>query len=192
MDVARTPRNALVESPSLGGADARALDRLDGVVAVHPHLVHWWNNASFALPFLAAVVSLAVGLAGGVAEATGFGLFMLAVTAITAPIVAITWRRTPTALVLTGEMLVALHSGRELRRLRWEEIESVRAVDYDDVRWRLYPRAGEHLALESGIERLPELIDEVCGRSGLERPPHEREQRLPGGGGGPGGPAPGP
>ena len=187
MGVARPPGSAADGAHQPGRADARAAERLDGVVAVHPHLAHWWNNASFALPFLAAVASLAVGLAGGVAEATGFGLFMLATTAITAPIVAITWRRTPTALVLTGEMLVALHAGRELRRLRWEEIDSVQAVDYDDVRWRLHPRAGEHLSLESGIDRLPQLVDEVCLRAGLERPPHERERRRPGAAG----PAPG-
>ena len=177
MGVADPPRERPDRDAPLRGADARAVAALDGVVGVHAHPVHWWNNASFALPFLAAVASLAVGLLAGIAEATGFGLFMLATTAIIAPVVAFTWRRTPTAVVLTEEMLVALHAGRELRRLPWEEIESVAAVDYDDVRWRLYPRAGEHLSLESGIDRLPELVDELCARAGLERPLHERERR---------------
>ena len=176
MDVAGPPREATGHGPLLRRADAAAVAALEGVVAAHAHPVHWWNNASFALPFLAAVLSLAVGLLAGIAEATGFGLFMLATTALISPIVAMTWRRTPTAVVLTEEMLVALHSGRELRRLRWEEIESVRPVDYDDVRWRLYPRGGEHLSLESGIDRLPELVDELCARAGVERPPHERER----------------
>ena len=176
MGVADPPRERPDRDALLRGADARAVAALDSVVGVHAHPVHWWNNASFALPFLAAVLSLAVGLLAGIAEATGFGLFMLATTALISPIVAMTWRRTPTAVVLTEEMLVALHSGRELRRLRWEEIESVRPVDYDDVRWRLYPRGGEHLSLESGIDRLPELVDELCARAGVERPPHERER----------------
>ena len=178
MGVAGGPRGTTEGARGLRGADARAVAALDGVVGVHPHPVHWWNNASFALPFLAAVASLAVGLLAGIGEATGFGLLMLAMTVVTAPVVAITWRRTPTAVALTGEMLVALHAGRELRRLRWEEIESVSAADYDDVRWRLHPHTGEHLSLESGIERLPALIDEVCARASLERPVHERERRA--------------
>jgi hypothetical protein len=160
----------------LRAADARAIAELDGVVAVHANELHWWNNASFALPFLAAVVSLALGLIAGLAEATDFGLFMLAVTALTSPVVIISWRRTPTAIALTADALVTLHAGRELRCLRWEEIESVRTADYDEVRWRLFPREGEHLSLESGIARLPALIDEVCARTGLERPTHERER----------------
>ncbi|MDA0256384.1 MAG: hypothetical protein O3C25_01395 [Chloroflexi bacterium] len=163
--------------PGLRAADARAIAAMRGVVAVHPNELHWWNNASFALPFLAAVVSLALGLVVGLAEATGFGLFLLAITALTAPVTAITWRRTPTAVAVTEEAIVALHAGRELRRLRWEEIESVRTADYDEVRWRLFPREGGHLSLESGIARLPTLIDEVCARAGVERPTHERELR---------------
>lgn len=160
----------------LRAADVRALAALDGVVAVHTNELHWWNNASFALPFLAAIVSLALGLIAGLAEATGFGLFMLAVTALTSPVVIIGWRRTPTVIALTGEALVALHAGRELRRLRWEEIESVRTADYDEVRWRIFPHEGGHLSLESGIARLPALIDEICARAGLDRPTHERER----------------
>ncbi len=163
--------------PGLRSADARAIAAMDGVAAVHPNELHWWNNASFALPFLAAVVSLAIGLLAGLTEATGFGLFMLAVTALTSPAVVITWRRSPTAIVVAEEALVTLHAGRELRRLRWDEIESVRAADYDEVRWRLFPREGGHLSLESGIARLPELIDAVCARAGVERPAHERELR---------------
>jgi len=165
------------ESPGLRAADERALAAIDGVVAVHPNELHWWNNASFALPFLAALASLALGLLAGLAEATAFGLFLLAVTALISPIVFLTWRRTPTAIAVAETALVTLHAGRELRRLRWQDIESVRAADYDEVRWRIFPREGQHLSLESGIARLPALIDEVCARAKVERPAHERELR---------------
>ncbi len=161
--------------PGLRDADARVVDDIDGVTAVHPNELHWWNNASFALPFLTAIVSLMLGLVAGIAEATGFGLFMLAVTALTSPIVVISWRRTPTAIVVTINNLVTLHAGRQLRRIRWEEIESVRPADYDEVRWRLFLHEGEHLSLENGIARLPTLIDEICASTGLDRPTHERE-----------------
>ena len=167
---------ATAGEPGLRAADARAIAAMGDAVAVHPNELHWWNNASFALPFLAALVSLALGLLAGLAEATGFGLFMLAVTALTSPVVVISWRRTPTAIAVTAGALVALHAGRELRRLRWEQIESVRAADYDEVRWRIFPHEGGHLSLESGIARLPALIDEVCARAGVERPTHERER----------------
>lgn len=166
-----------VREPGLRAADARAIAAIEGIVAIHPNELHWWNNASFALPFLAAVVSLALGLIAGLAEATGFGLFMLGVTVLTSPIVIISWRRTPTAIAVTEAALVTLHAGRELRRLRWDEVESVRTADYDEVRWRVFPREGGHLSLESGIARLPALIDEVCTRAGVERPTHERELR---------------
>jgi hypothetical protein len=163
--------------PGLRAADARVIAAIDGIVAVHPNELHWWNNASFALPFLAAVVSLALGLIAGLAEATGFGLFMLAVTVLTSPVVIISWRRTPTAIAVTEGALVTLHAGHELRRLRWNEVESVRTADYDEVRWRVFPHEGGHLSLESGIARLPALIDEVCARASVERPTHERELR---------------
>lgn len=175
MGVAGDARGAVGPAPELRVADTRAVSMLDGVVDVHVNELHWWNNASFALPFLVAIASLTIGLLAGLAEATGFGLFMLALTALTAPVVAFTWRRTPTAIALTEEILITLHSGRELRRLRWEEISSVSAVDYDEVRWRLHHREGSHVSLENGIDRLPALIDEVCARAGLERPVHERE-----------------
>src|SRR5687768_11494462 len=92
-------------------ADQQAIEAMDNVLAVHLNDSHWWNHASFVLPLLGAIVFVAIGLLSGTAEATGFGLFLGGITVFMLPVVLMTWRGTPTAIVLTREHATALHSG---------------------------------------------------------------------------------
>ncbi len=154
--------------------DAAAIDRLPDVVSVHVNTSHWWNNASFALPLLASVVSLAVGLLFGSTEATGFAGFLAAVALLMLPVVTVTWRRTPTAVVLTAHAAIALHSGRVLRELRWDELASIEAADYDNIKWRLRHRDGSHLSVEAELTDIDGLVRRAQELSGLTSSPDGR------------------
>ena len=153
-------------------ADARAIEAMSDVVSVHVTQSHWWNNASFMLPFLVGVVSTVVGLVVSSAEALGFGLFTFGVTVVLLPVVAVTWRRTATAVVLTREAAVALHEGRELVTVRWDATVEIEAADYDSIRWRIRPAMGEHINIEAELYDIDGLIEHartLAGDDGSER-----------------------
>jgi hypothetical protein len=148
-------------------SDARVLATLPGVVSVHSNTTSWWNNASFALPLLGALVSTVAGLVLGSAEALGFGGFLGVVTLIMFPVVRLTWRRTPTAVVTTEDRVVALHDGRVLTEIAWADLARIERADYDNIKWRLRPRAGNHLSIEAELEDVDGLIAHASELSGL-------------------------
>ena len=137
------------------------------VVAVHANESHWWNNGSFALPVLGAVVCLAVGLLAHITEAVGFGLFLGAIALFMLPVVLLTWRGSATSVVLTEIRALALHNGKVLRDVPWAEVHLIDRVDtLGNVRWRLHPREGQHLAIEGEIADVPGLIEQAQRLSG--------------------------
>jgi hypothetical protein len=141
---------------------------MDRVVAVHLNESHWWNHASFALPLLGTIVFVAFGLLAGVAEATGFGLFLAAITVFMLPVVLLTWRGTPTAIVLTRTGATALHSGRALREVAWADIDRIERFEtMGNVRWKLIPREGQHLTVEGEIADVPGLVERAQELSGI-------------------------
>ncbi|MCC6237096.1 MAG: hypothetical protein IT299_05925 [Dehalococcoidia bacterium] len=139
---------------------------------MHVNETSWWNNASFALPLLGTVLSLIAAAVTGSLEALGFAGFLGFVTVVMAPVVMLTWRRTPTAVVLTRERVVALHEGRELRNIAWGELGRIERADYDNIKWRLRPREGDHLSIEAELTEVDQLIAKASELSGLE--PMER------------------
>ncbi|RLT26049.1 MAG: hypothetical protein DWI48_07025, partial [Chloroflexi bacterium] len=127
-----------ISSDPLVAPSAEALSRADRafvlasgepVVAVHANETHWWNNGSFALPVLGAVVCLAVGLVAHITEAIGFGLFLGAIALLMLPVVLLTWRGSATSIVLTAERALALHNGKVLRDVPWAEVHLIDRVD---------------------------------------------------------------
>lgn len=157
------------DAPALRARDRAVVDAIAGVESVHVLEAHWWNNASFLLPLLVGIVSLAVGALTGAFEAFGFAAFLFAVTAFMFPVVMITWRRTPTAVVLTTDRILALHEGRVLRELRWSEVARIERADYDNIKWRIRPREGDHLSIESELTDVEGLVDAARRLSGLPR-----------------------
>ena len=152
----------------LHAADAAALAAMDEVVAVHPNDSHWWNHASFMLPLAGAVIFIAFGLLAGKAEATGFGLFLGGITVFMLPVVLLTWRATPTAIVLTRDHAIALHEGRVLRQLAWAGIDRIERFEtMGNVRWKLIPREGQHLTVDGEIADVPGLIERAHELSGV-------------------------
>jgi hypothetical protein len=149
--------------------DRAVVDAIDRLESMHIIEAHWWNNASFLLPLLVGVVSLGIGAVTRSFEALGFAAFLFAVTAFMFPVVMVTWRRTPTAIVLTTDRILALHEGRILRELRWSEVARIERADYDNIKWRIRPHEGDHLSIESELTDVDGLIDAAHRLSGLPR-----------------------
>jgi hypothetical protein len=165
-----TPRSELATQPN--PADRAAIESMEAVVAVHLNESHWWNHASFALPLLGAIAFVAFGLLTDRAEATGFGLFLAGITLFMLPVVLLTWRGTPTAIVLTRDRATALHSGRILREVAWADIDRIERFEtMGNVRWKLIPREGQHLTVEGEIEDVPGLIERAQELSGVTATP---------------------
>jgi len=161
-----------------------ALDDRDAVlVAAMPDLVrvfindsHWWQNASFALPLLGFVISTAVGLIFGYAEALGFGLFLGVVTLIMVPVVLLTWRGSATSIALREQGVEALHHGRVLEAFTWGDLRRIERVEYlGNVRHKMvYGDEDRFLTVESEIEDAEELVESAFALSGLPRQSEER------------------
>lgn len=162
-----------LDQPAAQATRDRDRDRVlaldEPVVAVHANESSWWNNGSFALPLLGALVCLGVGALFRVAEATGFGLFLGAIALFMLPVVLLSWRNTATAIVLTSTRALALHSGTVLREVAWADVHLIDRVDtLGNVRWRIHPREGQHLAIDGEIADVPALIEEAQRLSGYQ------------------------
>ncbi|HIE83916.1 MAG TPA: hypothetical protein EYQ00_08755 [Dehalococcoidia bacterium] len=131
----------------------------------------WWQNASFALPCLIAVISTVVGLIFGIGEAWGFGLFAFGVTLFMLPIVLVTWRNTATSIILTDKLILSLHRGKILHSLEWVDLTSIEQIEYlGTSRFKLkHGSEGEFMTIDNDVENATELVDRSFELSGLPR-----------------------
>jgi hypothetical protein len=159
------------QEPTVRRHDAAVVRGLPDVVRVFPNPSYWWQNASFALPLLVTLVSLAIGFIFGITELVGFGLFGAVVTMIMAPVVLLTWRGTATSIVLTRSGALALHEGRPLHRLEWSDLRRIERVEYlGNTRYKLVHGDDEQfMVIESEIEDGAALVDEAFALSGIPR-----------------------
>jgi len=140
------------------------------VAGVYVNDSRWWQNASFALPLIVSVVSLAIGVVTGRAEGIGFGLFTAAVTVLMIPVVLLTWRGTATAIVLTRSGASALHLGRTLHHVEWSELQRIERVEYlGNTRYKLVHGDTEFLTVEGEIEDAAGLVERAFTLSGIPR-----------------------
>ncbi len=150
--------------------DTAAIQAMPDVVRVYVNDSRWWQNASFALPLIVSVLSLAIGLVFGRAEGIGFGLFAGIVTLIMAPVVLFTWRGTATSIVLTKTGAWALHMGRVLHHVDWSDLQRIERVEYlGNTRYKLVHGDTEFLTVESEIEDSAGLVDMAFALSGVPR-----------------------
>jgi hypothetical protein len=156
---------------SLRGKDAAYVQALSDVVSVYANPSYWWQNASFALPLLIAVISLVVGVIFGLAEAIGFGLFCVAVTLVMVPVVLLTWRGTATSIVLTRSGAAALHEGAPIHELTWETLRRIERVEYlGNTRFKLvHGDEDRFMTVESEIQGGDALVEEAFALSGIPR-----------------------
>jgi hypothetical protein len=157
-------------------ADRAAIEAMLGVDSVYVNESRWWQNASFALPLLAAVVTVTIGLIFGSTEALGFGLFAAVVTLIMVPVVLLTWRGTATAIALTSNGAYALHRGRLLHAVPWSELLRIEVVEYlGNRRYKLVHGEDERfLSIETELEEREQLVDRAFTLSGVPRQQAER------------------
>ncbi len=150
--------------------DRAAIEAMRDVQRVYVNDSRWWQNASFALPLIVSVISLAVGLLLDRAEGVGFGLFAGAVTLIMIPVVLLTWRGTATAIVLTRTGASALHLGKVLHHVEWTDLQRIERVEYlGNTRYKLVHHDTEFLTVESEIEGSADLVDTAFALSGVPR-----------------------
>jgi hypothetical protein len=168
MATSRVETGALPER--LDPRDADVVAPMSDVVRVFVNDSRWWQNASFALPFLGFVLSAGVGWLFGSAEALGFGLFLGVVTAIMVPVVLVTWRGTSTAIALCERHALALHHGTTLHEVPWAELQRIERVEYlGNVRHKLVYGEDEFMTVESEIEEAEELVELAFALSGVSR-----------------------
>jgi hypothetical protein len=148
--------------------DAAALNARPGAIRAHGYEGGWYNNATFVFPALASLLALVAWPIAGAAELLGIGLFFLGVTGVMLPLVALTWRRTPTLIVLDADRIEALHQGEPRQALAWDEVNEVRRVEtMGNVRWYVISRDGDHLTLEGEIADLEALLAAARRLAGL-------------------------
>lgn len=164
-------REAHAPSSPVRRRDAEVIRGLPDVVRVFANPSYWWQNASFALPLLVTVVTLVVGVLFDLTEALGFGLFAAVVTLIMIPVVMLTWRSTATSIVLTRSGALALHEGKPLHRLDWDDLRRIERVEYlGNTRFKLVHGEDEQfLVVESEIEDGEALVEEAFALSGIPR-----------------------
>ncbi len=160
---------AVIGNPS---PDERLVASLAGVLQVHRNTTNWYNNASFALPLLATVVVAIAGLALRRSDVLAFAGFLAVVTLCMIPVVLVSWRQTPTAIVLTETEIRSLHSGRVLKALPWDSVHAVtRRETQGNVRWLVQAGEGQHIAIEGEIEDVPGLIEAARRLAGIPAEP---------------------
>ena len=168
MDARRAELGALPEA--LDRRDAAAVAPMDDLVRVFVNDSRWWQNASFALPFLGFLLAAGAGWLFGSAEALGFGLFLGFVTAIMVPVVLLTWRGTATSIALCEDRAVALHHGTVLHEAPWAGLHRIERVEYlGNVRHKLVHGEDEFMTVESEIEQADELVELAFELSGVAR-----------------------
>ncbi|MDA0351106.1 MAG: hypothetical protein O3A10_02705 [Chloroflexi bacterium] len=165
------PTESLPAIEALDDRDAVVVAEMPDLLRVFINDSHWWQNASFALPFLGFIISAGAGLLIGNGEALGFGLFLGVVTLIMVPVVLLTWRGSATSIALRGQGVVALHHGRVLEAFTWHDLRRIERVEYlGNVRHKLvYGDEDRFLTVESEIEEAEALVDTAFTLSGLPR-----------------------
>ena len=153
-------------------SDDEAIAGMPGVVQVHRNPTGWYNNASFALPLLAAIVAAIAGLVLRKADILAFSGFLCVVTLCMVPVVLVSWRQTATAVVVSADAITSLHAGRVLKSLCWKDVTSVtRRETQGNVRWIVASAGGERLALDGELENLDRLIETARRLAALPESP---------------------
>ncbi len=156
---------------SLHPTDVTAVNGMPDLVQVFVNDSRWWQNASFALPFIGCLLSIIIGFISGSAEAIGFGLFLGVVSLIMFPVVLLTWRATATVVVLRKQGAISMHRGRVLEEFRWSELRRIDRVEYlGNTRHKLlYGDEDRFLVIENEVEDADALVDAAFELSGLPR-----------------------
>lgn len=171
-----------VSLDGLRGRDAAAVGDRPDTVRAYGYEGGWYNNATFVFPFLAALGTLiAWGIFGGT-ELIGISIFFFVITGVMLPLVWVTWKRTPTVILLREGGMESLHQGASQQYLAWEEVHTIRRVEtMGNVRWYVVGADEEHITLEGEIADLDDLLAAARRLAGLapDRPPGSRSAGRP-------------
>jgi|TARA_B110000263_G_scaffold249928_1_gene269318 hypothetical protein len=149
--------------------DQNHIAKQKDVTSVYINNSHWWQNASFALPFIIGLISIIIGLILENAGAKGFGFFLLVVTLIMLPVVLLTWHSTATSIYLTKDNIVALHLGKVLKKIYWKNLTAIDTIEYlGNKRYKLVQNTDIYLVIDSEFTDVPKLLQEIKQISGIK------------------------
>ena len=164
------------ETPALRDADQLAVDAMPGVVSTHTYTAHWFNNATFVFPFLGAVGTLIAWPIFGADELLGISGFFGVITLLMLPLVALTWARTPTTIVVRDDSLETMHQGKPLKSLNWDDVWAVRKMDtMGNIRWYIVGADEEYISVEGEISEIDSLLDTARQLAGIPEGQEETE-----------------
>jgi len=133
---------------------------MPSVVRFFPNHSRWWQNASFALPLIVAVISTSLGFIIQINELIGFGLFLTVVTLIMFPVVLMTWRNTATLVVVSSDKVSAFHRGKLMKEIGWDYLDRIERVEYlGNTRHKLVTKNEDFLSIENELEDSGDLIE---------------------------------
>lgn len=145
---------------SLHAQDQKIISAMPSVVRFFPNHSRWWQNASFALPLIVAVISTSLGFIIQINELIGFGLFLTVVTLIMFPVVLMTWRNTATLVVVSSDKVSAFHRGKLMKEIGWDYLDRIERVEYlGNTRHKLVTKNEDFLSIENELEDSGDLIE---------------------------------
>ena len=145
---------------SLHAQDQKIISAMPSVVQFFPNHSRWWQNASFALPLIVAVISTSLGFIIQIDELIGFGLFLAVVTLIMFPVVLMTWRNTATLIVVSSDKVSAFHRGKLMKEIGWDYLDRIERVEYlGNTRHKLVTKNEDFLSIENELEDSDDLIE---------------------------------
>tara|TARA_B100000530_G_C15931167_1_gene476968 strand:+ start:2420 stop:2959 length:540 start_codon:yes stop_codon:yes gene_type:complete len=153
-------KNDVQDLSLLHSQDRKIVDTMPSIVQFFPNHSRWWQNASFALPLIIAVISTCLGFLIQIDELIGFGIFLAVVTLIMFPVVLMTWRNTATLIVISSDRISAFHRGKLMKEISWGHLDRVERVEYlGNTRHKVVAKNEDFLSIENEIEHSEDLIE---------------------------------
>ena len=175
-DLSTELKNDIQDLSLLHSRDKNIVNSTPSVVQFFPNHSRWWQNASFALPLIASIISTGLGFLTRIDELIGFGIFLAVVTLIMLPVVLMTWRNTATLIVVYVDRVSAFHRGKLMKEINWEHLDRIERVEYlGNTRHKLVTKNEDFLSVENELEHSEDLIDLIFDLSGV---PHRSSEAV--------------
>lgn len=153
-------KNDVQDLSLLHSQDRKIVNTMPSIVQFFPNHSRWWQNASFALPLIIAVISTSLGFLIRIDELIGFGIFLAVVTLIMFPVVLMTWRNTATLIVISSDRISAFHRGKLMKEINWGYLDRIERVEYlGNTRHKVVAKNEDFLSIENEVEHSDDLIE---------------------------------
>ena len=153
-------KNDVQDLSLLHSQDQKIINTMSSIIQFFPNYSLWWQNASFALPLIIAIISTSLGFLIRIDELIGFGIFLAVVTLIMFPVVLMTWRNTATLIVIFSDRVSAFHRGKLMKEISWTHLDRIERVEYlGNTRHKVVAKNEDFLSIENEVENAEDLIE---------------------------------